>query len=108
MTNTSATSRGLPAWGGSAALVTVGVFWAVLLLARPLAASKAGELIASILWFPYVVGVPLIGFATLFFASRRAKHFGKPPQRLLVQALLAFLSLVIWFSSLATRLIELP
>jgi hypothetical protein len=108
MTDTSALPRGLPTWGGSAALVTVGVFWAALLLARPLAATKAGELIASILWFPYVVGVPLIGFATLFIASRRAKHFEKPPQRLLVQALLAFLSVAIWFTSLATRLIELP
>jgi hypothetical protein len=89
-------------------LATVGMFWAFLLLAQPLATSKVGELIIGILWFPYVVGVPIIGFATLFVASYRTRRLGKPSRRLLVQAVLAFSSLVIWFGSLATRLIELP
>jgi hypothetical protein len=108
MNETAVLPRGLAAWGGSASFLTVGVFWAALWLARSLATSKMGELVASVLWFPYVVGVPIVGFATLLSAAYRTRPLGKPSQRLLIQALLAFSSLVIWFWSLATRLIELP
>jgi hypothetical protein len=108
MNDTAVPHRGLAEWGGSAAFLTVAMFWAALWLAQPLATAKAGELIASVLWFPYVLGVPLVGFATLFSAAYRTRRLGKRSRCLLIQALLGFSSIVIWFWSLDTRLIELP
>jgi hypothetical protein len=97
----------LKSWSGALALGAVGLFWCVVVIERSAESSWLLELIIGGTWWLYVVGVPILGFAALVLCARRFRGGVTSRTFLVVQAVLAFLSIAVWFWSIDTGVVEL-
>jgi hypothetical protein len=103
------TLQGPVAWGGSASAVILVSFLAIAYTPVPGGwAASAAENVLRLLYFPYVLGIPILGFVTLVIAARKSRRLKYIPGRVAVQSLLALAAIIALITTLSLGVPELP